>query len=107
MITRRGIFHDLTESIYCATINYNNDNIIYYFSSRKYQEKFVSEHIKKRFEFREYCHKKWLFNFMNMNLLSDLIFYKSLEIRGFRVKYKGREYLCPENLILDGDLKIG
>lgn len=107
MVTRRGIFHDLTESIYMTTIRYNFGNIEYYFSSRKYREKFLTEYVVKRNDFNEYCHNKWNFNFMNMNLLSDLIFYKTLEIRGFRIKYEGREFLCPENLILNGDLKIG
>lgn len=106
MITRRGIFHDLRESFYYKLINYPSGNVIYFFSSKNYLNKFEEERVGFQYELREKFRKKYGFCFSNFELLADLVFYKSIEIRGFRVVKDGREFQCPENLILNGEIVI-
>lgn len=106
MITRRGIFHNLRESFYYTIITYSSGTLTYYFSSKNYLNKFLEERAGFQYEIREKFSKKYGFCFSNFELFADLVFYKSIEIRGFRIMKDGREFQCPENLILSGEISI-
>lgn len=82
------IYKDINKSVY--TFKY--DNLVFYFSSNFYKEKFIKEHInfirdetiklKLKFKCNIYCNEMIL-----------LLLYKKIEKRGFKVKYKDKELI--------------
>ena len=80
------IYNDINESIY--TFKY--DDLVFYFSSKFYLEKFIKDHInfirdetmklKIKFKCNIYCDEMIL-----------LLLYKKIEKRGFKVLYKNNE----------------
>lgn len=88
------IYNDLNESNY--TFKY--DDLVFYFSSNFYKEKFIKEYInfirdetmklKVKFKCNIYCDEMIL-----------LLLYKKIEKRGFKVLYKGKE--LNENYYID------
>lgn len=88
------IYNDINESIY--TFKY--DDLVFYFSSQFYQEKFTREYsqflkdetmkLKIKFKCNIYCDEMIL-----------LLLYKKIEKRGFKVLYKNNE--LTENYYID------
>ena len=88
------VYNDINESNY--TFKY--DDLVFYFSSQFYQEKFTREYsqflkdetmkLKIKFKCNIYCDKMIL-----------LLLYKKIEKRGFKVEYKGKELI--ENYYID------
>lgn len=88
------IYNDLNESNY--TFKY--DNLVFYFSSQFYQEKFIREYkqflkdetmkLKIKFKCNIYCDEMIL-----------LLLYKKIEKRGFKVTFKDEE--LNENYYID------
>ena len=88
------IYNDINESIY--TFKY--DDLVFYFSSQFYQEKFTREYsqflkdetmkLKIKFKCNIYCDEMIL-----------LLLYKKIEKRGFKVLYKNNE--LNENYYID------
>ena len=88
------IYNDINESIY--TFKY--DDLVFYFSSQFYQEKFTHEYsqflkdeimkLKIKFKCNIYCDEMIL-----------LLLYKKIEKRGFKVLYKNNE--LSENYYID------
>ena len=88
------IYNDINESIY--TFKY--DDLLFYFSSQFYQEKFTREYLqflkdeimklKIKFKCNIYCDEMIL-----------ILLYKKIEKRGFKVKYKDKELI--ENYYID------
>lgn len=88
------IYNDINESDY--TFKYND--LVFYFSSKFYKEKFIKEHIsfihdetmklKIKFKCNIYCDEMIL-----------LLLYKKIEKRGFKIEYKGKELI--ENYYID------
>ena len=88
------VYNDINESNY--TFKY--DNVVFYFSSKFYQEKFIREYsdylkdeimkLKIKFKCNIYCDEMIL-----------LLLYKKIEKRGFKVLYKGKELI--ENYYID------
>ena len=80
------IYNDLNESNY--TFKY--DDLIFYFSSNFYKEKFIKEHINyirdetMKFKIKYKCNA-----YIDDMLL--LLLYKKIEKRGFKVLYDGNE----------------
>lgn len=80
------IYNDINESDY--TFKY--DDLIFYFSSKFYKEKFIRQHIdyvrdetiklQVKFKCNIYCDEMIL-----------LLLYKKIEKRGFKVTYKNKE----------------
>ena len=88
------IYNDINESIY--TFKY--EDLVFYFSSQFYQEKFERMYtkflkdetmkLKIKFKCNIYCDEMIL-----------LLLYKKIEKRGFKVLYKGKE--LSENYYID------
>ena len=88
------IYNDINESTY--TFKY--DDLVFYFSSKFYLEKFIREYsnfikeetmkLKVKFKCNIYCDEMIL-----------LLLYKKIEKRGFKVEYKGKE--LQENYYID------
>ena len=55
----------------------------------------IYNYIYKRFKYQLDC-----------RLLADLNLYQKIETRGFYVQLNKEVYLCPDNLILNGDSKM-
>lgn len=91
-ITARGIYHDLRESTYTTS----NCEVVLFFSSKLYRDKFLKEHKHYR-ESRMSKLKELHPHFYNyykdrLYFYYDILCYTDIEKRGFRVKYRGDEY---------------
>ena len=104
-LTRRGVAKELTNSPYIFTELINKDKFDFYFSSRLHLNNFIGKratnynmiynHIYKRFKFKVDC-----------RALADLNLYKKIETRGFYIKCNDKEFICPGNIILNGESKM-
>ena len=82
--TLRGVYHNLKESEYTVS----NAEIVFFFSSEFYLNKFMDGYQQNRKKFISHLEKN-VDTTLNMNTLADLSFYKSIEKRGFRAWLKG------------------
>ena len=100
-LTRSGIAHDLKMSPYQVTVKYEEGGeLTYVFSSKMYTEKFMEKLEDNRDKINESLSKR--FGFMiHINKIADLKLYSMVETRGFLIKGK-EDYLCPDDIILDG-----
>lgn len=88
--TKRGIYHNLKESKYTIS----NSEIVYFFSSKLYMDKFLVGYKSYREKFMQ---KVLHFDSpLNMEILADIEFYKLTEKRGFRVLHKGVDISCDD-----------
>lgn len=85
--TIRGIYHDLNDSDYIVILN----SVKYYFSSNYYKKKFIQKYEENNSIINYSLKKRFKAN-INTYLLSDIILYSKIEIRGFRIIYNGKEY---------------
>lgn len=94
MPSLRGIYYDLTESVY--TFQYGN--FIFFFSSKFYLSKFKKEYIEYiKNETLKLKNKYNCILYADEMLLLDL--YKKIEKRGFKVLYKDKD--IDENYFID------
>lgn len=100
-LTRRGVCYDLNESPYTFTLNYDDKDISFHFSSEFNKDRFTKNYEK----FREYYNTSLSKRFgvtINSNELCDIKTYLTYEKRGFYLIIDGEEYSCLENLHLVG-----
>lgn len=90
--TQRGVYHNLNESKYTVS----NGEIVCYFSSELYLNKFLDGHQTYREAFIEKLSYITNQNILNMATLADLTFYRQVEKRGFRVSFKGMNISLEE-----------
>lgn len=91
--TLRGIYHNLKESKYTVS----NSEIVFFFSSRFYLNKFLEEYKQHRETFLDKMERLTGETPLNMETFADVVFYQSVEKRGFRAWIKGVDIDC-ENL---------
>ena len=91
--TRRGIYHNLKESEYTVS----NSEIVFFFSSRVYKEKFLREYKENRKDFRNRVIKQGKDIPINLDIIADITLYENIEKRGFRACVGGVDTSC-ENL---------
>lgn len=91
--TRRGIYHNLKESEYTVS----NSEIVFFFSSKVYQEKFLREYRENRKCFRHRLNKQGKDIPINLDIIADITLYQTIEKRGFRACVGGVDTSC-ENL---------
>lgn len=91
--TRRGIYHNLKESEYTIS----NSEIVFFFSSRVYKEKFLREYRENRKEFHNRLLKHGKDIPINLDIIADITLYETIEKRGFRACVGGVDTSC-ENL---------
>lgn len=91
--TRRGIYHNLKESEYTVS----NSEIVFFFSSRVYKEKFLREYRENRKEFHNRLLKHGKDIPINLDIIADITLYETIEKRGFRACVGGVDTSC-ENL---------
>jgi hypothetical protein len=83
--TKRGIYHNLKESEYTIS----NMEVVFFFSSELYMNKFLKEYEKNRKHVHERIEQTTGEHLLNMNTLADITLYKRIEKRGFRAWLKG------------------
>ena len=85
--TKRGIYHNLKESKYTVS----NSEIVFFFSSMFYLEKFMVEYKPHREIFLERIERISTDNPLNLTTLADIECYKTIEKRGFRCTLNGMD----------------
>ena len=80
------IYNDIEESVY----NFKYDDMIFYFSSQFYKEKFEKEYITFLKEETDKLIVKFKCNVF-ADYLILLLLYRKIEKRGFRVEYKNEK----------------
>lgn len=99
MKTQRGIYNNLKESDY----SYNFEGLTFYFSSKKYQEKFKNN-------VKEYVINERLKNYVkykvknSFEIYYSIAYYKKIEKRGFRVISNNIE--LNENTIILNKIEV-
>lgn len=90
--TKRGIYHNLKESEYTIS----NSEIVFFFSSRLYMNKFLEGYKDHREQFLDRMDKLTGDIPLNMVTLADVTFYIDIEKRGFHAWLKGVEIDCED-----------
>lgn len=83
--TKSGIYHNLKESKYAIS----NQEIAFFFSSEFYLTKFMNGYHNNREKFKQKMKEETID--LNFDVLGDILYYKSIEKRGFLVWVKGVE----------------
>lgn len=83
--TKRGIYHNLKESKYTIS----NGEVVFFFSSLFYLEKFMECYQENRLKPKYRRIEKE--TKLNLNMLADIVLYREIERRGFRVKIRNVE----------------
>lgn len=98
MKSARGIYYDLKESEYYASLKINGEDIVLYFSSLFLRKKFLDNVCN----YISYENSKLLSNYkidIDATKLFILSYYKKIEKRGFRVLVNNKE-IIDSNLTL-------
>jgi hypothetical protein len=90
--TLRGVYHNLRESKYTIS----NSEVVFFFSSPPYLDKFMRDYQTHRVEFNRKIDKIVNDTPLNMDVLADINLYETYEKRGFYVTLKGVEISCDE-----------
>lgn len=101
MVTRNGIYYDLTQSPYKITV----DNYTYVFSSDLYLVKFQDQYKAHREEISLKLSVRYKVN-IKATALADMVLYQKIEKRGFLVMDGKGNNLCKANLIFVGERPI-
>ena len=83
--TIRGIYHNLKESEYTVS----DSEIVFFFSSKLYRDKFLSDYEEHRETFLSKMHRLTGEIPLNMTTLADITLYRRIEKRGFRALMRG------------------
>ena len=82
--TKRGIYHNLRKSNYTIS----NAEVVFFFSSVFYMNKFMAEYKEHRNQFSKHIDKV-TDTPLNMDTLADITLYQTIEKRGFHAWLKG------------------
>jgi len=99
----KKIFYNILESEY----TFETNNLIFYFSSTLYLEKFMERYFDNRIEMCYRLSSRYNIAF-DCDDYFDTILYSSIEKRGFRIYDKKSEvfFKCLNKVKLDGRMKI-
>ena len=104
-LTRNGVAKDLAKSPYIFTEFIDGKRVDLHFSSNLHIKRFTKLR-KNNFEMiYNYIYKRFKFK-VNCRLLADCNLYQKIENRGFYIKINKEVYLCPDNIILNGESKM-
>jgi hypothetical protein len=99
--SKRGIYYDLSESIYTLRL----DNITYVFSSQTYLNKFKIRYLQNREDFSKKLTARYGL-LLKFNVLADILLYRAIEKRGSYLLDSKGDKICLENQNLHGMLLI-
>jgi hypothetical protein len=98
MKTKAGVEYNLKVSPYSCTFG----KLRFIFSSQLHLDKFILKREINARDINESLSNRFKFD-VNMQALCDISLYRQIETRGFRIQNEKGEYLCIENLILNGE----
>jgi hypothetical protein len=101
MITRNGIYYDLSQSPY--KIRISDTRLQFIFSSDLHMLKFKDKIMENRMETNARLTARYHIP-VNFPVLADLILYQRIETRGYLVFNEKGVELCKESLILNGGI---
>lgn len=104
-LTRSNIAYDFNISPHDITLEYDNQDITYVFSSNLYKNKFIAKVAENRAKINHSLSNRFAFNVQN-DVLCDLKLYTTIEKRGFLIYIDGDKAECLKNIILDGKTLI-
>lgn len=99
--TRSNVYYNLEASEHLERVDYNNNTIIYVFSSEYYRKSFAERRLSNREKINKSLSNRFSIN-ISVNLLADLVLYSKIEKRGFYLLVNGVKVECLESIILDG-----
>jgi hypothetical protein len=85
--TQRGVYHNLKESKYTIS----NSEVVFFFSSEYILNKFLDGYRGHRNKYLKRLEKLDNAIPLNMEIMADIKYYKTIEKRGFRATLKGIE----------------
>jgi hypothetical protein len=88
--TKRGIYHNLRESKYTVS----NSEIVFFFSSEFYLNKFLKEYKENRIDYKKRLKKDPP---LNTDILADIECYEDIEKRGFFARFM-RDKISKDDL---------
>ena len=100
-LTRNNVAYNLNESPHRLEVPYEQQSLVYVFSSEFYKTNFYNRFLDNREKISASLSKRFGFRVEN-DLLSDLKLYTSIEKRGFLVIKGEDKIVCQENITLDG-----
>lgn len=100
-LTRNNVAYNLNESPHRLEVPYEQESLIYVFSSEFYKTNFYNRFLENREKISESLSRRFGFTVQN-DLLSDLKLYTSIEKRGFLIVKGEDKIVCQENITLDG-----
>ena len=104
-LTRNGVAKDLSNSPYIFTEIINGQRLDLFFSSKLHLKNFSDRRNANYQMIYNYIYKRFKYQ-IDCRILADLNLYQKIETRGFYVKLNKEVYLCPNNIILNGESKM-
>ena len=100
-LTRSAVAYDFNISPHRLEVPYDEESVIFVFSSALYRNKFYDQFLKNRETISASLTKRFGFRIEN-DLLSDIRLYTMIEKRGFLIFKNEVKFVCQEDIILDG-----
>lgn len=100
-LTRSAVAYDLNISPHRLEVPYENETLVYVFSSALYRKNFYERFLDNREQIGASLTKRFGFEIQN-DLLCDLKLYTTIEKRGFLIFKNEVKFVCREDIILDG-----
>ena len=97
MISRNGVYYDLTMSMY----RYKVDNLTFVFSSKLHLDKFKKK-LKENRDIINYSLTKRFNITVDVSQLADIVLYRKIETRGFLIVTDEGNELCQNNITFVG-----
>lgn len=101
-LTRRKIARDLEFSPYMLAVPYDNETLIFMFSSELYKTKFYDNFIDNREVINKSLSNRFGFE-IKADMMGDIALYKKIEKRGFLILKGNGEKIWQKNIILNGE----
>lgn len=92
VVTERGIYHNLKDSSYVVS----NGDVSFYFSSKLYMLKFLHGYKLNRKQNQKRIERFAEHSNLNFNVWFDVLFYRSIEKRGYYVTVWHKKGVCVE-----------
>lgn len=101
MLSRSNIAYNLHTSPHFVEVVYDNQTVIYHFSSELYTYKFRDRLTENREEINRSLSNRFGVN-IHSDIIADLRLYKAIEKRGYLISVNGEQFECQNNITLDG-----
>ena len=100
-LTRNGIAYNFYNSPYELKVSYNNNDLLFRFSSANNVNKFKNKLKENRENIKVSLSKRFKIN-LSLDLVADIKLYNSIETRGFLIIHKDEYFECLEEVEFDG-----